>query len=145
MQVTHIHSCRIHFSVGVWTFSDSLIVQNVRIPQWHSLCFIFLWTLTGVPAVSYITRLPSFRVNCHAIGEAGLTWKPSLLRPPKVPLMLKMFFPVHKKIWRMLGLREILEESSSLCGRKSVSLFSQVAPHLEAPAARQRGSGGAEG
>ncbi len=96
MQVTHIQSCRFHFSVGVWTFSDSLKVQNVRIPQWHFQCFIFLWTLTGVPAVSYISRLPSFHVNCHATGDADLTWKPSPTQTTKSALDSKMLVPVHK-------------------------------------------------
>lgn len=96
MQVTHIHSCRLYFSVGVWTFSDSLKVQNVRIPQWHFPHFIFLWTLTGVPAVSYIFRLPSHSVNCHATSDAVLTWKPSPAQTTKGALESKLLFPVHK-------------------------------------------------
>lgn len=118
---------------------------NVRIPQWHFPCFIFPWTLTGVPAVSYISRLPSFHVNCHATGDAVLTWKPSPTQTTKGALDSKMLLPVHKTSGSIESDFFLWRNLLCPCGRKPVSLFPQVAPHLEAPAAGERGSGRADG
>lgn len=84
LQVTHIHSCCFHFITGVWTFSDLLTGQNVRIPQWHSLCFIFPLNL-DLSACSVLYLSPHhFSVNCHATSEGVLTTQLLQLRPPNV-------------------------------------------------------------
>lgn len=136
MQLTHIHSCRFHFPVGVWTFSDLLKVQNVTISRWHFPCFIFLWTLTGVPAVSYISRLPS--VDCHTTLAPSSPENHLQLRPPKVPLTQKCCSLIHKTSGEYEVGRNVFILEDSL--RKPLSPFLQVAPHLEAPDAGQRES-----
>ncbi len=86
-----IHSCHFHFSASVWTFSDLLKVQNVRIPKWRFPCFIFLWTLTRVPAVSYISPQPQCKLSRHWWCRPHLK-KLSQFRPPKTPLTKKNVF-----------------------------------------------------
>lgn len=82
MKVTHIHTCRFHFPVGVWTFSDSLIVQSVSIPQWLSPFFIFLdWRLCT------LLNLCVCELSRHKWGRPHLR----TARPPKVPLTEKCY------------------------------------------------------
>lgn len=132
MKVTHIHTCRFHFPVGVWTFSDSLIVQSVRIPQWLSPFFIFLdWRLCT------LLNLCVCELSRHKWGRPHLR----TARPPKVPLTEKCY----ALYWNHRGMSSPDRFSGGVfpChhGRKSVSIFLQVASHLEAPAAGERGSG----
>lgn len=144
MQVTHIHSCRFHFSLCVlnlFRLAHSAKCQHT--PVTFSM-FIFLWILIRVPAVSYISHLPTFLSTVtpparwsspeNHCGSDHLTcpWLEKcccLHSNRRGSLKARMIF-----LWRIL-----------LCGRKSVSRFSLVDGHLEAPAAGECGSGRADG